>query len=146
MKFLLDENTLPRLIETLETVYEFTEHEFHHVTTLGWAGEQDEPLFEQAAANRFDVIVTGDRRHLVDHLSPLRHSGLHWVGYKRAKLSGLALLGYETSLLVGAMDHIIDELELAKDQRLLALKGAGRERNQRLEVLTGDRIRRFGRG
>lgn len=146
MKFLLDENTLPRLVETLETVYGFTPHEFRHVTALGWEGEQDEPLFERAAAGGFDAIVTGDRRHLVDHLPALQTSGLHWVGYKRARLSGLALLGYETSLLVGAMDLVIEELGKAKDQKLLGLKGTGRERNQRIEVLTGQRIHNFGRG
>lgn len=146
MRFLLDENTLPRLVETLDTVYIPTPHEFHHVTTMGWSGELDEPLFERAVADGFDALITGDRRHLVDHLPALQDSGLHWIGYRRrANLGGLALLGYETSLLVGAMDHVIGELEQAPEQRLLALKGAGRERHQQLEVLAGHRILAFGR-
>lgn len=147
MRFLVDEQLPDIVCDALGSIFRGGQHTFDHVRTIDLGGTKDDPLFAYAAAHGYDVLITEDRRHLREHLDALRSASIHWVGLKQKQLKGTAQFTYQVSTITGAMHHVLDAIAESEGRQLLiAAKGTGHERNQRIELLEGHRLERFARG
>jgi hypothetical protein len=56
MRLLLDEDVPLPLLRLMQTL--LRGHEVEHVSTVGWRGKKDRPLYRDAAERHFDAILT----------------------------------------------------------------------------------------
>jgi len=87
VRFLLDENVPVQLLAALRCI--LPAHDVDHVDILGWKGKQDRFLLPDAAAARYEALITIDRRQLDDptELRAIRSSGLTTSPSPKAKES-----------------------------------------------------------
>lgn len=111
MKFYLDENFPPGIINTIALIHD--EHIFRSWQDEGLESTLDVPLFAALRERGFDVLVTRDRAQLrnIDERAALMKSGLVWVGLADVKLRGREKLATTAASLIAGLGHI------ASDQR-----------------------------
>lgn len=104
MKFFLDENTSPRVVAPLASI--FRHDEFITTQEMNLLGTKDVPLFDALGALEVDAIVTRDRQQLVNptELQRLHENGLSWIGYKDLKgVGGIDLMAAVTATLASGI-------------------------------------------
>jgi hypothetical protein len=118
VKILLDENTPVQLVEPLRLVLG-PDHEVAHVNTLNWKSKKDRHLIPDAAKLGYEVLVTYDSNQLRDpeECKLIKRTGIHHVRFKQGQ--GRKGLGRAMGAVLAALPVVIDELELAKGQRLI---------------------------
>ena len=109
MRFYLDENFPPGLLDTISLIHE--EHVFRSWQDEGLESMLDVPLFETLRDRGFDVLVTRDRAQLSnpDERVALLKSGLVWVGLRDAKLKGREKLATTAASLIAGLGHVVDD-------------------------------------
>ncbi|RIV34114.1 DUF5615 family PIN-like protein [Micromonospora radicis] len=121
MRVLLDEDVPEQVLHVLRHV--LRGHEVDHIHSIKWSGKKDLYVF-QDAMGRFDVIVTNNYKQFddPDETSRIKKSGLHHVSY-RQRQTGLKGLALAVGAIVASMPQIMEELERANGQRLVAIQG-----------------------
>lgn len=125
MRLLLDEDVPVPLLELLQHL--LREHTVKHVSTIGWRGKKDRPLFKDAA-NRFDAVLTNDLGQFndPDECRAIQRSGLHHISYElRDGLDGLALA---SAAICAAIRPIIAALNSVPEQRIVRIHSLARRR------------------
>lgn len=121
MQVLVDEG-MP--VQILGPLRQNRRHAFHHIDDLNWKGRLDQPLFEDASARGYEAILTLDVNQLsdVDECRALRRSGLHHISLQQGRtVRGLTGLARVIASVVVAMPYVLEDLEEAKDQRVVEL-------------------------
>lgn len=109
MRFLLDENEIPAILDPLRLLYE--DHVFDEAREIGLGGKEDVPLIHAAAREGYHALITRDKHQLSDRKEreALVETGLHWIGHREPDvgIAGIACLiaGY-----VSAFPHILEHL------------------------------------
>ncbi|KQQ80997.1 DUF5615 family PIN-like protein [Arthrobacter sp. Leaf137] len=140
MRFFVDENTSPRIVDTLGQI--FMSHEFVTPESLDLSGASDVSVFERLGEHRFDAIITKDKNQLEnpDELRSLYENGIHWVGYKDIKgLGGVPLMATVTATLAGGLVPLLDNW--ADRPRCYKFMHGGREPGQRFRAFDVDTLR-----
>lgn len=91
MRLLLDEDVAVPLVDLIRHL--LREHTVDHVTSVGWRGKKDRPLFRDAAG-RFDAVLTNNIRQFndPDECRAIQRSRLHHISYEQGDgLDGLGL-------------------------------------------------------
>jgi hypothetical protein len=123
MRLLLDENVPAQLSKTLKILLQ-SSHDIAHVNDLdGWPGTQDEPLYDRAAEDGFNVVLTNDtsqmqRKHEVEAIA---RSGLHRVEYRHHH-PGLSGTGLAIATVCAGLPGLLVELKAVDGQRLVSLR------------------------
>ena len=119
MKILLDEDVPQPLLDVVRHL--LRGHVVEHVYTRGWQGKKDRPLFADAAAARFETIVTNNLKQFNDpgECSAIQKSGLHHVSY--ALDNGLDGLARASASILAAIRPVVAELEAASTQRIVRI-------------------------
>lgn len=130
MRFLLDENVPVQLLAALRCI--LPAHDVDHVDTLGWKGKQDRFLLPDAAAARYEALITIDRRQLDDptEVRAIRSSGLHHITFTQGQ--GIAGLARTIASVIAALPAIATELDAADGQRLVRIRGLARTRRHEM--------------
>jgi hypothetical protein len=113
VKFYLDENFPPGILDTIALIY--GDHEFRSWKDEGLESMLDVPLFGTLKDRGFDALVTRDRQQLrkTDERQALRDSELVWIGLRDLKLKGTAKLATTTASLIAGLGHVIDDSRIA---------------------------------
>ncbi len=121
MRFLLDEGMPVQLLEVLRLN---VPHEFEHVDEVRWKGKRDAFLINDAAARRFDGIVTLD----VDQLSDpelcraLARSRLHHISLRQGRRAvGKRGVARVIASIAAGMPYVIEDLEASDGQRVVEI-------------------------
>jgi hypothetical protein len=128
MRLLLDEDVPLPLLRLMQTL--LRGHEVEHVSTVGWRGKKDRPLYRDAAERHFDAILTNDISQFNDpaECRAIQRSGLHHITYELADgLDGLALA---SAAICAAIRPIVAELDRAPSQRLVRIRGVAPSRRR----------------
>lgn len=136
MKVLIDENVPRPLLDALRILLK-TRHDLSHVHDLKWQGTKDVPLYEKAAGEGFEAVLTNDRHQMQRPLEveAIAQSGLHRIEYRvNAKHGGLIGLATAIATVCAGLPHALDELRDADGQRLILLNGMDPTRRSRIKV------------
>jgi hypothetical protein len=89
-----------------------------------WTGKRDDFLYRDAAKAGYEVVVTNDARQMSDpdECRAVKRSGVHRVSY-RQRHPGLRGLAVAVASVIAAMPDVVDELDNAEGQRLVAIEG-----------------------
>ncbi|MEG9248049.1 hypothetical protein V6S67_08125 [Arthrobacter sp. Soc17.1.1.1] len=130
MRCFIDENLHTQLVDILQALSPATEFSHAHHEQL--SGYDDEDLIPEVARRGFDVLITDDRRQMVnlEELAALQRSGMHWVSLVKVNVFGMHGLGATTATLVAALPHLLDIHQEEQVPQRIRLKGRGRERSQ----------------
>lgn len=109
MKFYLDENFPPGILDTIAMIH--AEHAFRSWQDEGLKSMLDVALFGTLRDRGFDVLVTRDRAQLSnpDERAALVRSGLVWVGLRDVKLKGREKLATTAASLIAGLGHVADD-------------------------------------
>lgn len=134
MKFYLDENFPPDLLDTIRLIYD--DHEFASWEDEGLSGATDVELFATLPDRGFDALLTRDRRQLenVDERTALVASGLGWIGLKENSLKGREKLAITAASLVAGLLHVIEAMN--EGDRTFQIYNVPHTRTQRMKVIT----------
>lgn len=135
MKLLLDENVPQPLTFTVKTLLRQA-HDIQHVLDLrGWGGTKDLRLYERAAEEGFEVIVTNDARQMnrKPEVEAIARSGLHRAQYPHRQ-AGLIGVGLAIATVCAALPAVLQELATADGQRLVTLRAIDPGRDHRYTV------------
>lgn len=119
MKILLDEGAPVQVVALLQRV--LRQHKIDHVDGVLWKSKADTFLYQDAKAKGYDVVVTNDAHQMSDpeECRAVRRAGIHRVAYQqRPGLKGLAIA---VASIIAAMPDVVEELEHAESQRLVAI-------------------------
>jgi hypothetical protein len=122
MRILLDEDVPRQALGVLQHV--LREHGVDHVHLVHWTGKRDDFLYRDAAKAGYEVVVTNDARQMSDpdECRAVKRSGVHRVSY-RQRHPGLRGLAVAVASVIAAMPDVVDELDNAEGQRLVAIEG-----------------------
>ena len=121
MQVLVDEGMPVQLLEPLRLN---RAHEFDHINELRWKGRLDQPLFRDAAARGYEVILTLDVNQLSDaeECRALRRSGLHHISLQQGRsVRGVKGAARVVASVIAAMPYVLEDLEDANGQRIVEL-------------------------
>ncbi len=124
MRLLLDEDTPVQLLGPLNQI--LLGHEIKDVHTVGWSGKKDPQVIADAKRAGYQVLLTNDKSQLTDPdlCDAIKKSGLHHVRYDQS--SGTLGLALALAAIIAAMPRIMEDLALAKGQRLVKIKSLER--------------------
>jgi hypothetical protein len=135
VKLLLDEDVPEPLLPLLERL--ILEHEVQHVASVKWKSKKDIPLFADAKAKKFEVLLTNNLGQLQnpDECKALQRSGLHCIYYTLDP--GRQGLAMACGAICAAIRPIMLELADAPSQRLVFIQAlAKRKRYQTINPAT----------
>ena len=120
MKILLDEDVPEPLAQALAKI--IPPHEVHSVASLQWNSKKDQFLFADARRRKFDVLITVDRRQLLDpaYCKQLQATGLHHVLFTQS-VQGVKSMAFAMAAVFAAIHEVMSTLEDADGQRLIAV-------------------------
>jgi PIN like domain len=121
MRVLVDEG-MP--VQVLPALRLNKQHEFDHIEDLHWKGKQDTQLFADAAARRYDAVLTLDLDELasVEEARALKRSGLHHIGIHQGRSAqGIRGIARVISSVIVAMPYVLADLDAANGQRIVEL-------------------------
>jgi hypothetical protein len=132
MKLLLDEDVPQPLLPLIDHLLRRPEpgHTVAHIATLGWKGKKDRPLYRDAAARKFNAILTNDISQLSDpdECTAIQRSGLHYISYELEDgLDGLALA---SAAICAAIRPVMAELSTASTQRIVRIHRVAKARRR----------------
>lgn len=132
MRILVDENTAVQILDALRHL--LPKHKVDHVTELKWSGKKDVQVLLDASGKGYDVFLTKDGRQLddPDETDAIKRASIHHVRYSQ-KEKGLTGLGLAMGAILAAMPLIVRELEEAKGQRIVHVRGLSPTSHQRFE-------------
>lgn len=127
MRLLLDEDVPQPLLFLLKHL--LRGHTVEHVSSLGWKGKKDAPLFRDAKG-RFDAILTNNIRQFNDpaECRAIQRSGLHHISYELA--DGLDGLAMASAAICAGIRSVIAALEGESDQRIVRIHGIASSRRR----------------
>lgn len=135
MRFFVDENVPLRAVDFIAAA--MPEHVFEHIarSEVASLGTGDEELYA-AINDRFDTLITGDRRQLQDHRPAMLGSSLHWIGIPPNPGQASRGINYLSSALLVGIPAFLDCVEESRrDEPVwVRLNGAGKRRSQILQV------------
>lgn len=122
MRFLLDENELPAILEPLQYIYK--DHHFEWAPREFGSGTLDIPLFERMRERGYDALITRDRNQLANPAErrALAYNRIHWIGHRTPSESGVRLLSSLTATYVAAFPHILGALNNESESVTLHIK------------------------
>jgi hypothetical protein len=122
MLILLDEDVPRQAVDVLGHV--LRGHDVRHVHLINWSGKPDQFVYRDAVKAGYDVVVTNDAAQMadVDECRAVKKAGLHRVSY-RHRHPGLKGLAVAIGSLIAALPEVVEELEIADGQRLVAVTG-----------------------
>jgi hypothetical protein len=128
MKLLLDEDVPQPLLRLLQHL--LRGHEVEHVSSVGWKGKKDRPLYRDASERRYSVILTNDISQFNDPIecSAIQRSGLHHISYELE--DGLDGLAMASAAICAAIRPVIAALDSAPSQRIVHIHGLARARRR----------------
>lgn len=131
MRFLLDENESPAVLPPLRIV--LFDHEFVSAEEAGLRGVDDPVLFELAAQQGFDAIITKDHQqlHKLAEVRSLLDNDLHWIGHHEPAATGVRMIAAVSAAYLVALPHIVEELASVTEPTAFIVKGIPGERAQR---------------
>lgn len=134
MKFFLDENESPAILEPLRAVY--FQHEFRSAEQENLRGTLDVELIAAVHTRGFDAVLTQDRNQLRNREERQAYidTGLHWIGHAEPDASGLILIASTAAAYLAAMPHIIEEMEQVTDAHAFHVRNLPLQLGQRLTV------------
>lgn len=134
MRFFLDENESPAILEPLRAVY--FQHEFRSAEDEDLRGTLDVELIRAVHARGFDGVLTQDRNQLRnrDERQAYIETGLHWIGHAEPDASGLVLIASTAAAYLAAMPHIIETTEQLTDAHAFHVRNLPVQLGQRLTV------------
>ena len=134
MRFLLDENVIESVYDPLTVIFEG--HEFSTVHRENWSGLLDIPLFEKMTQHGFHALITHDLAQLTnpDERNSLRNHGLHWIGVKEPRFSGVKGISLETAAVVAALPYVLDDLATCVTPTAFHVIGLPSEHKQRVRT------------
>ncbi len=124
MRLLLDEDTPAQLVGPLEHI--LFGHEIKDIRTVGWSGKKDPQVMADAKRAGYHVILTNDKSQLTspDLCDAIKKSGLHHVRYDQGP--GTLGLALALAAIIAAMPRVMEDLAMAKGQRLIKIKSLER--------------------
>lgn len=128
MRLILDEDVPEPLLRLMQHL--LRGHDVEHVSTLGWKGKKDRPLYRDAAARQFNAILTNDVSQFndPDECRSIQRSGLHHVSYELGDgLDGLALA---SAAICAAIRPVVAALAGVSTQRIVRIQGLARSRKR----------------
>jgi PIN like domain len=128
MRLLLDEDVPQPLLRLLQHL--LRGHEVEHVSSVGWKGKKDRPLYRDAAEKGFNAILTNDISQFKDptECRAIQRSGLHHISYELE--DGLDGLAMASAAICAAIRPVIAALETARNQRIVRVHGLARSRRR----------------
>lgn len=120
MRVLVDEG-MP--VQVLEPLRLNKGHSFDHVEEIRWKGKKDVSLFRDAASRGYEAILTLDVAQLesIEESGALRKSKLHIAIQQGRTAQGVRGMARVIASVVAAMPYVLDELDIAKGQRVVQL-------------------------
>jgi hypothetical protein len=121
MRVLVDEG-MP--VQVLEPLRLNKGHSFDHVEEIRWKGKKDVSLFRDAASRGYEAILTLDVAQLesIEESGALRKSKLHHIAIQQGRTAqGVRGMARVIASVVAAMPYVLDELDIAKGQRVVQL-------------------------
>lgn len=117
MRFLLDENESPAMLEPLNFIY--PQHEFAHSSQVFAKGVLDLDLIPMMSEAGFECLITrdGNQLHIDAERQALVQYGIHWVGHKKPPGKGPQMISNLTATYVAAFPHIEGALRNASGAR-----------------------------
>jgi hypothetical protein len=138
VKIFLDENVPVQVALFLRPLLEPDGIAVDHVDDVHWKGKKDRFLIPDCARRGYTVFVTKDRNQLNDpeETEVIRKARIHHVTFKMDKGRG----GYARAVasVIAAMPAIVEDLEGADGQRLVAIKKI--DGSQKRHVITDPSI------
>ncbi|MER8183504.1 hypothetical protein [Kitasatospora sp. NPDC094015] len=134
MRFFLDENESPAVLQPLRAVY--FQHDFRSADEESLRGTLDVELIHEVARRGFHAILTQDRNQLSnrDERQAYIDTGIHWIGHAEPDAGGLLLIATTAAAYLAAMPHIIDEIERASDAHSFHVRNVPLLAGQRMKV------------
>ena len=135
MRLLLDENVPAPLTSTVQTLLRRSHDVAHVIQLKGWSGTKDLQLYDQAADEGFELVVTNDAKQMrrKTEVEAIARSGLHRVQYPH-RHSGLVGTGLAIAVVCAALPSVLDELASTDGQRLVTLRAIDPGRDHRYAV------------
>jgi hypothetical protein len=135
VRLLLDENVPSPLTAAIKTLLHRT-HQIDHVIDVGWSGTKDLSLYEHAADEGFDVVLTNDARQMKRkaEVEAIARTGLHRIQYPH-RHGGVIGVGLAIATVCAALPALLGELATAPGQRLVTLRGIDPGRDHRYLML-----------
>jgi hypothetical protein len=126
VKLLLDEDVPEPLLPLLQCL--LLEHEVEHVATVQWKSKKDTPLFADAKAKKFQILLTNNLGQLrnPDECKALQKSGLHAIYYTLDQ--GRQGLAMACAAICAAIRPTILELVDAPSQRLVFIQAIAKRK------------------
>lgn len=121
MRVLVDEG-MP--VQVLEPLRLNKGHSFDHVDEIHWKGKKDVSLFRDAASRGYEAILTLDVAQLEssDESRALRQAKLHHIAIQQGRTAqGVRGMARVIASVVAAMPYVLDDLNVAKGQRVVQL-------------------------
>lgn len=134
MRFFLDENETPAILEPLKTI--FIGHEFRSAHDEGLSGELDPALIAEVSRRGFDAIMTQDRNQLADRTerAALIKHGLHWIGHRQPDAAGLLYIAISSAAYLTAMPYIIETMSEATGAHSFHVRNIPLQQGQRVHI------------
>lgn len=111
-------------------------HTVEHVADIsGWPGTKDLLLYQRAASEGFDAIVTNDQRQMQRPLEveAIAKSGIHRIEYTH-KHPGLIGIGIAIGTVCAGLPVALEHLQRAQGQQLIQLRGIDPGPGSRLHI------------
>mgnify|MGYP001231028491 CR=1 FL=1 len=108
-KFYIDENLMPDVVPSLISVYKG--HHFRVPSQEHLLGLDDLELFPELALRNYNCIVTEDKQQLSnqEERDALRVANLHWVGFKKLPVAGVAQLASQVAIVTSGLGWVLDD-------------------------------------
>lgn len=134
MRFFLDENESPTILQPLRSVY--FQHEFRSAEEEGLRGVSDTELIREVSVRGYHAVLTQDRNQLRNREERQAYieTGVHWIGHAEPDASGLILIAGTAAAYLAAMPHIIENIEQLSDAHAFHVRNLPTQLGQRLTV------------
>ncbi|MGS2588083.1 PIN-like domain-containing protein [Streptomyces hebeiensis] len=133
MRFFLDENETPTILDPLRGV--FYDHEFRSADQELLRGTLDPELIREISSRGFDAIMTQDRNQLSnrEERAALIETGLHWIGHHQPDAVGVLYIVNSAAAYLSAMPHIIKEISTASGAHSFHIRNLPLQAEQRVK-------------
>jgi hypothetical protein len=134
MRFFLDENESPEILNPLRLV--FPGYHFRSWADEKLQGTMDPAMIREVAARGFDGILTRDVRQLSN---PIERSAyviaqIHWIGHAVPDAAGQEAKALTTAAYLGAIPHIVRAAAKLTDAHAFHIRNLPSERGQRVKI------------